>query len=291
MLDIDKYKDENNIFKKMWDKKENIDLLPKFYNNIIEVDFEEFKEKVYENNLRFANETVDSLLSGDIYILKNAFTNEYIDKIKKQTILNWKNIKSEFHKIYDGCPNFYRDIDTSLSNKYAFKQIKKTQYFFPWNQDYLNLYEEIYKRWRVLKYLSGYYEDVWETNTPKDGIIDRIQIVKYPPNSGSQELHQDPYIYQKFFISVYLSKKGKHFQDGGVYLVDTNNKKFSLEDKVNVGDLSFGFGTIYHGVDIPIPIINTENDEYMGRWWLGIYSTESDYNKNKHTGNPVSLSQ
>ena len=22
----------------------------------------------------------------------------------------------------------------------------------------------------------------------------------------------------------------------------------------------------------------------MGRWWLGIYSTESDYNKNKHTG-------
>ena len=289
MLEIDKYKDENNIFKKIWDKKENIELLPKFYNNIIEVDFKEFKEKVYENNLRFANETVDSLLSGDIYILKNAFTNEYIDKVKKQTILNWKNIKSEFHKIYDGCPNFYRNIDTSLSNKYAFKQIKKTQYFFPWNQDYLNLYEEIYKRWRVLKYLSGYYEDVWETNTPKDGIIDRIQIVKYPPNSGSQELHQDPYIYQKFFISLYLSKKGEHFLDGGVYLVNANNQKFSLEDKVNVGDLSFGFGTIYHRVDIPRPIINTENDEYMGRWWLGIYSTESDYNKKKHTGNPVSF--
>jgi hypothetical protein len=289
MLDIDKYKDENNIFKKIWDKKENIELLPKFYNNIIEVDFKEFKNKVYENNLRFANETVESLLSGDIYILKNAFTNDYIDKVKKQTILNWKNIKSEFHKIYDGCPNFYRNIDTSLSNKYAFKQIKKTQYFFPWNQDYLNLYEEIYKRWRVLKYLSGYYENVWETNTPKDGIIDRIQIVKYPPNSGSQELHQDPYIYQKFFISLYLSKKGKHFLDGGVYLVDSNNQKFSLEDKVNVGDLSFGFGTIYHGVDVPIPIINTENDEYMGRWWLGIYSTESDYNQKKHTGNAVSL--
>jgi len=289
MLDINKYKDKNNIYKKIWDKKESVETLPKFYNNIVEVDFQEFKNKVYDNNLIYANEIVESLLSGDVYILKNAFTQEYIEKVKKQTISNWKNIKSEFHKIYDGCPNFYRNIDTSLSNKYAFKQIKRTQYFFPWNQDYLNLYQEIYKRWRVLKYLSGYYEDAWETNTPKDGIIDRIQIVKYPPNSGSQELHQDPYIYQKFFISLYLSKKGKHFLDGGVYLVDSNNQKFLLEDKVNVGDLSFGFGTIYHGVDVPIPITNTENDECMGRWWLGIYSTESDYNKEKHTGKPASL--
>ena len=72
-------------------------------------------------------------------------------------------------------------------------------------------------------------------------------------------------------------------------MVDSNNQKFLLEDKVNVGDLSFGFGTIYHGVDVPIPIINTENDECMGRWWLGIYSTESDYNQEKHTGKPASL--
>ena len=59
----------------------------------------------------------------------------------------------------------------------------------------------------VLKYLSGYYENAWEKNTPKDGIVDRIQIVKYPPNSGSQELHQDPYIYQKFlFLYTYLKR-------------------------------------------------------------------------------------
>ena len=60
-----------------------------------------------------------------------------------------------------------------------------------------------------------------------------------------------------------------------------------MENIVNEGDLSFGFGTIFHGVDVPIPIKNTEDDEYMGRWWLGIYSTESDYNKNKHTGKPA----
>ena len=287
MIDINKYKDDNNIYKKIWDEKERIDKLPKFYNKIIEIDYKEFKEKVYNSSKKEANNIVDSLLSGDIYILKAAFSRTYVEKIKVRTIENWKNLKSEFHKIYEGCPNFYRNIDTSLSDKYAFKQVKRTQYFFPWNKDNLDLYKEIYKRWRVLKYLSGYYENAWEKNTPKDGIVDRIQIVKYPPNSGSQELHQDPYIYQKFFISLYLSKKGKHFLDGGIYLVNPNFDKYFMENVVDEGDLSFGFGTIFHGVDVPKPIKNTEHDEYMGRWWLGIYSTESDYNKNKHTGNPV----
>ena len=105
--------------------------------------------------------------------------------------------------------------------------------------------------------------------------------------SGYIEECGRPYIYQKFFISLYLSKKGKHYLDGGVYLVDMDFNKYSLEDMVDEGDLSFGFGTIFHGVDVPKPIANSEDDEYMGRWWLGIYSTESDYNKDKHTGKPA----
>ena len=289
MLNIEKYKDSNNIYKKLWDEYEIYDELPTFYKNIIEISYDEFKNKVYQNESNFAKNLVKSLLSGDIYILKEAFPKEYIEKIKLQTIMNWKNIKNEFFKMYEDCPNFYRNIDTSLSNNYAFKQVKRTQYFFPWNKDNLNLYEEIYKRWRTLKYISGYYENAWEQNTPKDGIVDRIQIVKYPSNSGSQELHQDPYIYQKFFISLYLSKKGVDFLDGGIYLVDSKKKKFSLENHVGVGDLSFGFGTIYHGVDIPKPIVGKDDDEYLGRWWIGLYSSESDYTKDRHTGRPVIL--
>ena len=110
MIDINKYKDDNNIYKKIWDKKEKFDLLPKFYNKIIEIDYQEFKEKVYNNSLKEANNIVDSLLSGDIYILKEAFSKEYVEKIKVQTIENWQNLQSEFHKIYEGCPNFYRNI-------------------------------------------------------------------------------------------------------------------------------------------------------------------------------------
>ena len=287
MTNLEKYKDPNNIYKNIWDKNEDISKLPYFYRKIIEIDFKEFEEKVYSNNKIFSENLVNSLLAGDVYLLKKSFPPEYLQKLKKETVKNWKTKKSEFFKIYENCPNFYRNITKDLSDKYAFKQVKQTQYFFPWNDDFCNLYHETYKRWRVIKYLSGFYKDVWENDTPKDGIIDRIQIVKYPPRSGLLELHQDPYVYQKFFISVYLTKKGIDYEDGGMYFINKNKRKFLFEDLVDVGDMSFGFGTIYHGVDISNTIANNPESDVDGRWFMGLYTTVSDYVKNRHTGKPA----
>lgn len=287
MTNLEKYKDPNNIFKDIWDKNEDTSKLPYFYRKIIEVDFKEFEEKVYSNNKTFSENIVHSLLAGDVYLLKKSFPPKYLQKLKIETVKNWKTKKSEFFKIYENCPNFYRNITEDLSGKYAFKQIKQTQYFFPWNDDFYNLYHQTYKRWRVIKYLSGFYKDVWEKDTPKDGIVDRIQIVKYPPKSGLLELHQDPYVYQKFFISVYLTKKGIDYEEGGMYFIDKNKNKFLFEDLVDVGDMAFGFGTIYHGVDISNTIANKPESDVDGRWFMGLYTTVSDYVKNRHTGKPA----
>ena len=289
MYNLENYKDPKNIYKSMWDKYEKEEELPMFYKNIVEIEFNEFEKKVYEGNKFFAEKLVKSLLDGDVYLLKNSFHKSFLDKLKRETISSWKSMKSEFHKIYEGCPNFYRNITDDLSGKYAFKQIKQTQYFFPWNDDFFDLYKETYKRWRVLKYLSGFYRDVWEKDTPKNGIVDRIQIVKYPPNSGLLELHQDPYIYQKFFISVYLSKKGEDYEDGGMYFINKKKEKFLFENLVDIGDMSFGFGTIFHGVDISKPPKKELQDYTSGRWFMGLYSTVSDYVKNRHTGKPANI--
>jgi len=129
-------------------------------------------------------------------------------------------------------------------------------------------------------------KDVWEKDTPKDGIVDRIQIVKYPPNSGLLEPHQDPYIYQNFFISVYLSKKGEDYKEGGMYFINENKTKFMFDDLVDVGDMAYGFATLYHGVDISKTIEKTSNNDTTGRWFMGLYSTVSDYVENRHTGKP-----
>jgi hypothetical protein len=287
MTNLEKYKDPNNIYKDIWDKNEDTSKLPYFYRKIIEIDFKEFEEKVYSNNKIFSENLVHSLLAGDVYLLKKSFPPEYLQKIKKETVKNWKTKKSEFFKIRENCPNFYRNITEELSGKYAFKQVKQTQYFFPWNDDFCNLYHQTYKRWRVIKYLSGFYKDVWEKDTPRDGIVDRIQIVKYPPKSGLLELHQDPYVYQKFFISVYLTKKGEDYEEGGMYFIDKKKNKFLFEDLVDVGDMSFGFGTIYHGVDVSNTIANNPESDVDGRWFMGLYTTVSDYVKNRHTGKPA----
>ena len=287
MSDLDKYKDPNNIYKKMWDKYENVNKLPCFYRNIIKIDFNEFEKKVYSNDKEISKNIVNSLLAGDVYLLKNTFSKSYLKKLKNEAAKSWRTKKSEFFKIYEDCPNFYRAITEDLANMYSFKQIKQTQYFFPWNSDFCNLYQETYKRWRVLKYLSGFYKDVWEKDTPKDGIVDRIQIVKYPPNSGLLEPHQDPYIYQKFFISVYLSKKGEDYKDGGMYFINESKTKFMFDDLVDVGDMAFGFATLYHGVGISKTIEKNSNNDTAGRWFMGLYTTVSDYVEHRHTGKPA----
>lgn len=284
-IDINSFKDKNNYFHKLWEEKENNNI-PNYLNKIISIDYKDFENIVRSGSKEEQGQIVDSLLNGDVYLLKNAFDKKFLNNLKKETLNVFNNSESSFHKIIEGCPNFHRNITEEKAGKYAFKQIKHTHYFFPFNNDFFDLYKETYKRWRLLKYISGYYEDCWENNSPKDGIVDRIQIVKYPPNSGELELHQDPYLYQKFFISIYMSKRDVDYRDGGMYLIDKDKNKVELEKDISYGDMAFGFATIMHGVEKSFAIEN-QIDELSGRWFMGLYSIASDYIENRHTGRPA----
>ncbi|OUX36488.1 MAG: hypothetical protein CBE33_05715 [Candidatus Pelagibacter sp. TMED273] len=290
-VNIDNDKDPNNIFKILWDKFENKNRLPKYINKINIIDYNEFEKKIYSDSEVYAESIIKSLLSGDIILLKNTFNKEYLHNVKKIFKKKFEKSESSFHKIIEGCPNYFRNITPKLSGKYSFYQVKKTYYLFPWNKDNEievgDFYEQIYKRWRLLKYLSGFYKNAWEENTPKDGIVDRFQVAMYPSGSGEQELHQDPYLFQKFFISIYLSKKNFDYADGGIYLIDKHKNKIDLENYIDIGDMSFGFGTIFHGVN-KVQQLNNSSVK-SERWWIGLYSTVSDYVKNRHTGKPVDL--
>ena len=54
-----------------------------------------------------------------------------------------------------------------------------------------------------------------------EGIIERVQIVRYPP-TGYIEPHQDNSNIIRLIISGYLSKRGKDYEKGGFYLIDKN---------------------------------------------------------------------
>jgi len=275
---------ENN-FKKFWNILEKKNNLPTRLRNLVLVDYEEFAKKIDMQNLQFAEEITNSMFQGDIYILKKAFSENFFHSLKKKCYDHFKNVPSSFYKMLEGSPDFHRLIDVETGNKYSFKVCKHSFYFYHWNNDPLKIFPETYKKWRKIKKLMGYDENKFELNTPKDGVIDRIQVVQYPSKYGFLEPHSDPYKHQKFFISGYMSKKGVDFEDGGFYALNQNNEIVDVEKDIDVGDLGIGFATIIHGV---APVNRNKTPEWNkvsdGRWFYSLYTNESDEVKNRHTG-------
>ena len=279
---------EKITFKSAWENLEGKKKLPSRLRNLITIDAQEFEDNVLKEESKFVNEFVNFLLEGDCFIIKKVFSKEFMKRLKDETWEYFKNKPSTFHKMRENCPNFHRIIDKETGKKYSFQVCKHSFYFFPWNKSPQNLYEPINKKWRLIKKVMGLKMDEFEKNTPKDGIVDRVQVVQYNSREAFLETHVDPYKFQRFFISGYMSKKGEDYEGGGFYILDKNNKKLNVENHIDVGDMGIGYATVAHGVD-PVnvdkdPNINDKND---GRWFLGLYSNQSDEVENRHTGKPL----
>jgi hypothetical protein len=273
------------IYQSAWDILEKKFPYPKKTRKVRIVDYMKFKQEVLDESPTFVKEITSSLFSGDVYILKGAYTKEFMENLKVKTFLHFKDKPSKFYKMLEGCPDFHRKIDLKTGTAYSFNVCKHSFYFYPWNDDPLNLFKPIYERWRIIKKLMGLKPTAYENNTPKNGVIDRIQIVQYPSKIGYLEPHSDPYKYQKFFFSAFMSKKGVDFEGLGFYLLDQNDQIVVAEDLIDVGDIGIGFATIHHGV-APVNKKKEPNWEDVndGRWFLSMYSNESDEVKNRHTG-------
>ncbi len=273
-----------NVYSEIWKELEKKFELPTRARDIISMDFNDFAQKIDKEEVSFVNQITRSLINGDIYILKNAFDKKFFDDLKINCYSHFKGQPSSFHKMTEGCPDFHRIIDLETGKKYSFRGCKHSFYFYNWNNDPLSLFETTYKRWRKIKKLMGYTQDIFENNTPKDGPIDRIQVVRYPSKYGYLEPHSDPYKYQKFFISGYMSKKGEDYVDGGFYALNLKDEIIDVEKLIDVGDIGIGFATIVHGV-APANRHKDPNWEDIndGRWFYSLYTNESDEIKNRHT--------
>lgn len=273
-----------NTFKEEWEAIESPKTLPRYVRSSVEIPFDEFKNKVLEQDPKFVKSVVKSFYSGDVWILKETFPPKFMIDLRKKMHEYGQNTPSEFHKMLEGCPNFHRIIDTSVAKNYSFQSLKHSHYFFPWNEDPFNLFEETYKRWNIIKIISGLRPNEYRYNTPKDGIVDRLQIVHYPSGTGKIETHSDPYLNQRLIISGIMSKRGKDYTSGGAYFVDKDNIEVDFEDKFDVGDFAIYFPTIHHGVKIIDEGKKTDWNSIEGRWWFGPFSNSSDQVKERHTG-------
>ena len=81
-----------------------------------------------------------------------------------------------------------------------------------------------------------------------------------------------------------MSKKGVDYKEGGFYVLKEGDKKLDTETDINIGDISIGYATVQHGVDLIDPSKDVDWKSKEGRWWLGLYSNSSDMVKKRATG-------
>ena len=278
-----------NKFKLAWERMEKAYPRPERARNIIRKHYPTFRDRVLAQDYDFVGSIVSSLYHGDVYILCNAFPREFMEETKRKAFEYGQSRPSEFYKMLEGTPDFHRVIDLEAGKKYSFNVCKHSAFFYPWNDDPLKLFPMVNERWRVIKTLMGLEATEYEKNTPKDGVVDRIQVAQYVSKIGFLEPHSDPYLHQRLFFSGYMSKRGIDYRDGGFYLVGAGDKIIEAESEIEIGDIGIGYATIYHGVAPCNRDKEPDWNSMEGRWFLSMYSNASDEVAHRHTGHPVKL--
>ncbi|MBS3124381.1 hypothetical protein J4437_07185 [Candidatus Woesearchaeota archaeon] len=274
----------NNKYKAKWEFVEKQDSVPRRMNKKVTVSFNLFKQQIIAQDPKFVKEIVQSLYNGDVYILKGAFSSKFMIELREKLHKYGTSTDSSFHKMLEGCPDFHRIIDSDVTKNYSFESIKHSFYFFPWNNDQYDIFKETYPIWRAIKMLCGLDSEEYEKNTPKDGMVDRIQIVHYPSGAGRIETHSDPYQVHRLIISCFMSKRGVDYEQGGVYFINKTNQKVDFENDLEIGDMQIYFPTILHGVNTIDEGKVLDWSSSAGRWWFGPFSNSSNHVEKRYEG-------
>ena len=116
-------------FLKSWNKVENVISYPNRVRNIITYDYDYLAKNVKIEDSHFTDKIVTSLMMGDFFILKNAYSKKFMNELKINTFNHFKNKPSEFYKMLEGTPDFHRRIDLDTGKKYSFRSCKHSFYF------------------------------------------------------------------------------------------------------------------------------------------------------------------
>jgi hypothetical protein len=273
-----------------WHDREELFPQPQRFRGLRTMDFAEFRDGITSASRAFALAMVRSLHSGEAWVIRGAFPKEFMQELRSKTVAWTRSRPASFHKMLEGSPDFHRVIDLETGRNYSIAGCKHSAYFYRWNDDPLGIWPAITERWRLMKVLMGLGAEDYETFTPKDGVVDRIQVVRYPPAIGYLEPHQDPHLHQRLFFSGYMSKRGVDYEGGGFYFVGKNEEAVEVEDQFEVGDVCVGYATVMHGV---APCDRHKTPDWNaddGRWFLSMYSNASDEVEKRHTAHPVKVS-
>ena len=256
---------------------------PKHIRNYYSIPLKEFEKKAMSHDVEFT----DSIYAGDAYIIKDVVDPKLLYEIRKK-VLEWaKTREPGYQAMVEGAKDFYQVINEETSKKYSIQPVRTSYFFFRWNDDPAKIFSATNHIWSLVKAFGGFGYDAYLHNTPKDGIVDRAQLAHYPPGVGMIPRHSDPFHNQKLILGLYLSEYGKDFTEGGIYFVDKDDKDVLLEPEIQPGDAVIAYSTITHGVAKIDPHKTPDWATIGGRWFLGLYSNDSNEKKERITGHIV----
>ena len=220
-------------------------------------------DKVYE--LR------NNILNGDLYIVKNAINKDFILKVRKYLTGIGRGSLPNYQAITPGAPNFHRiNIwDDRAYVKGCFHQFT----FFPWNQDIFQLFEATREVYYLKNLVNNQPKEKFLGQEPQDGCIARLSFQFYPKGVGGLNKHSDPVDHHQLTVPLLImSKKGKDFKTGGVYVENEAGEHIFTDDICDIGDVVLFNAQVPHGVKI----IDEESQEdwlsFEGRWMM-IFAT------------------
>lgn len=258
-----------NKIKKIKKRKKKI-----FFKGLITFDYFDFKKRL--KTLQFVLHCIDLLSSGHIIVLKGSIKINFLENAKKKLIQITKNSKPIDPKIKSGIKNgFY--ISKNLHSK-GYKTVDRSFYFFSWNLDKTGIYKKIIDIYKPIKILNGLKNNEITKNKPIDGTVERLHIINYPLSSGQITKHYDPVNVSIFNFGLYATESGKDYTKGGFFVLNKNNKKILIDNKIKKTDIVLFFPSLIHGVD---KVKNPKIKNSDGRWFININHIQSHEVENR----------
>ena len=273
-----------NFYKNKWQKLLKEDYFPSYLNDLQSFEFLDFEKIINDNNEK-SEKLLNEVFNGDSLIIKNVFNRDEIKELKDAIFNIEISQKEQNYRMIEECPNFH--VSNKKNNiapvKDNYDETAHSHYFFRWNKDEINIFKKFDKIWDLIKVFSGLEKNSYKLHKPVDLIVDRIQIIRYPLNEGYITTHCDASAWQKLNIGICFNEKGKEFDEGGLYLLDKDENKINIEEKLEIGDCFCWIPTIFHGVDIPKLNGNKIKDwtSKSGRWQALALTVQSHKVKNR----------
>ncbi len=207
------------------------------------------KSKILNYNEKIQIDIIENLKNEGYYIAKDLIKNLDLNPIRDKFISITTNANEKFRESPRGGIRIGENNFNSYSNNELWCIYRRFEFLWnkPSDENTLSLAIEIHK---LRNKIQSFDEDFGLTYNDRNyGIYNSFSY--YPPKSGWMKEHSDghkdvPIVH----FMVPLTIKNHDYEEGGLYIINKDNKKINVDDLCQLNDVIFFDGRCGHGVDL-----------------------------------------